>query len=110
MKSDPDAMVSVVLLPHERGGRLGPTPSTAYGCIMVIDGRNLDVRFRLDRTGPLQPGAAADVGVDFLCPELARLYLRVGSVFQLKETGIVGNGTVKTLSLSSERIKDQVGL
>jgi hypothetical protein len=57
MRNAPDALVTVHLLPSERGGRGGPTPDKAFGCIMTIDGVNLDASFRLDRLGALRPGS-----------------------------------------------------
>jgi len=94
IKIQPEALVQVRMLPSARGGRDGPTPANEYGCIMVIDGINLDVRLRVDRAGPLRPGETVDVEVNFLNPDLARRYLKVGKTFRLRETTVIGDGEI----------------
>jgi hypothetical protein len=103
MRNAPDALVTVHLLPSEQGGRRGPTPDKTYGCIMMIDGVNLDIRFRLDGVGPLQPGTTRDVGIDFLNPEAAKPHLRIGETFRLREASVIGNGTIKDIFIRQRR-------
>jgi len=103
MAKQPDALVTVHLLPSDQGGRLGPTPADSFGCIMSIDGVNLDVRFRLDGREPLRPGITRDVAVDFLNPEFAKRHVTMGEAFQLRESKVIGSGTVKQVLLHRQR-------
>ncbi len=89
INTEPDALVHVRMLSSQAGGRRGPTPAQAYGCLMAIDGVNLDVRLRVDRTGPLRPGESADVEVNFLNPALAKRHLTVGRPFRLREAAVI---------------------
>jgi hypothetical protein len=103
MRHSPDALVTVHLLPSEGGGRVGPTPDKAFGCIMTIDGVNLDVRFRLGHDGPLQPGSTRDVEIDFLDPDFATSHLRIGEEFKLREVSVIGSGTIKHIYMRQRR-------
>ena len=96
MKLEPDIVAMVELAPTEKGGREGPTPDRKFGCIMVVNGQNHDVRLRLDR--PFQPGSSRRVGVDFLCPDLALSHIRVGDAFVLREMRTIGTGVVELIS------------
>ena len=100
MKNSPDALVTVSLLPTERGGRQGPTPAAAFGCIMTIGGQNLDVGFRLEHVGPLRPGMIADLEVNFLDSEHAKNSITVGQEFSLREAKIIGHGTIKEIFIA----------
>lgn len=102
MRDAADALVTVHLLPSDRGGRRGPTPGKAFGCIMTIDGVNLDVRFRLDSKGPLRPGSTRDVEIDFLDPDFAQPHLRVGEEFELREAAVIGSGTIRHIFMRRE--------
>ena len=95
--SQPEALIQVRMLPSSLGGRRGPTPENEYGCLMAIDGVNLDVRFRVDRAGPLRPGETTEVEVNFLNPDLARRHLKVGGTFRLREAAVIGDGEIKQI-------------
>lgn len=97
IKTNPDALVLVRMLSSRAGGRRGPTPARSHGCLMAIDGVNLDVRLRLDRTGPLSPGDTAEVAVNFLDPAFARRHLKVGEPFRLRETTVIAEGVIKEI-------------
>jgi len=54
-----------------------PARQTVSGALPTLrqDARNLDVRFKLDRVGPLRPGKAAEVEIIFLDREFCKTSL-----------------------------------
>ena len=96
MRLEPDIIALVELTPSDQGGREGPTPDCKFGCIMVVNGQNHDVRMRLDR--PFAPGTSRRVGLDFLAPDLALAHVKVGDTFTLRESRLIGFGVVQLVS------------
>jgi hypothetical protein len=94
MRNAPDAIASIRLLATNEGGRRSPTPDDRLGCIMVIGGRNLDVRLDLSRTGSLKPGQSATVPMRFLDREFARCFVTLGATFKLRDGRIIGEGSI----------------
>ena len=92
---NPDAIADIHLLSSEAGGRAGATPPDWFGCILVLDDINLDVRMRLK--SPLCPGTSQRVELFFLSPHLAAERLRIGTSFNLRESGVIGSGSIAAL-------------
>src|SRR5947207_15897734 len=99
MRNTPDLIAKVSLLPTEQGGRLRPTPSDKFNCIMIVGDHNLDVRLHLDQIGSLRPGQEAFVPISFFDPEFAKAFVADGTVFKLREAKIIGDGVVKEVRL-----------
>ena len=95
MKPLPDIIATIELSPPGAGGRASPMPARWFGCVMVVNGRNHDIRLRLDQ--PLNAGESRRVGIDFLDPETALSHIRAGTTFGLWEGGIVGQGLVEAI-------------
>lgn len=93
MKALPDIIATIELAPLGAGGRASPMPARWFSCVMVVNGRNHDIRLRL--TQPLQAGEARRVGIDFLDPNTALAGIRIGTTFGIWEGGIVGQGAVE---------------
>ena len=68
-------------------------PARWFGCVMVVNGRNHDIRLRLAQ--PLGAGESRRVGIDVLDPGTALSHIRVGTTFGLWESGIIGQGLVE---------------
>lgn len=99
MKALPDIVANIELAPPSEDGRASPMPARWFGCVMVVDGRNHDVRLRLAQ--PLQAGESRRVGIDFLDPDTALAHIRIGTTFGLWEGRIVGQGAVEAVGLDS---------
>ena len=89
-----DIIAIVHLFPTDAGGRHGPTPGGKFNCLMVIGGKNFDVRLHLESTGPLSPGQTARVPISFLDREHAKKYCSVGKGFILREVNPIGDGVI----------------
>jgi len=98
MKALPDIVAVIELSPPGQGGRVSSMPARWFGCVMVVNGRNHDIRLRL--TQPLQPGESRPVGIDFLDPGTALAHIRIGTTFGLWEGRIVGQGTVEAIEVA----------
>ncbi len=99
MKQSPDIVATVELFTLGEGGRASPMPPRSFGCVMVVNGRNHDIRVRLEE--PLAPGGSRQVGIDFLNAASVLAYLKVGVTFGLWEAGIIGQGTVDAIDLGT---------
>ncbi len=97
MKALPDVVATTALAPPDAGGRASPMPARWFGCVMVVNGRNHDIRLRL--TQSLQAGASRRVGIDFLDPGTALSHARIGTTFGLWEGGIIGKGAVEVVEV-----------
>ncbi len=95
MKLLPDIVANIELAPPESGGRASPMPARWFGCVMIVNGRNHEVRLRLPQ--PLNAGEARQVGIDFLDPETALSHVWIGTTFGLWEGRIVGQGLVESV-------------
>ncbi len=95
MKPLPDIVATIGLVPPEAGGRASPMPARWFGCVMVVNGRNHDVRLRLAQA--LSAGESRRVGIDFLDPETSLSHIQIGTTFGLWEGGIVGQGLVEAV-------------
>ena len=95
MKPSPDIVATIELAPLEAGGRASPMPARWFGCVMVVNGRNHDIRLRLAQ--PLNAGETREVGIDFLDPETALSHVRVGTTFGLWEGGTIGQGFIEAV-------------
>lgn len=98
----PDIIATVRLYPTDAGGRKGPTPAEMFGCPFEFEGEKFDCRLLLKEVGSLAPGTTARVPVAFLCPELIKSRLKVGSRFTLWEMGTIGEGVVVKLMEGQE--------
>lgn len=98
MKALPDIIATIELASFGQGGRTSPMPARWFGCVMVVNGRNHDVRLRLKQ--PLQAGESRRVGIDFLDPGTALAHLRIGTTFGLWEGRIVGQGAVEATEVA----------
>jgi hypothetical protein len=92
-----EIIARVRLFLADAGGRGGPTPSDKFGCLMVIDEKNFDVRIHLEQIGSISPGQTAKVLVSFLDWECARKYCSVGKKFFLRELKTVGDGVIEEI-------------
>ena len=99
MKAFPDIVAMIELAPLSQGGRTSPMPPRWFGCVMVVNGRNHDVRLRL--TQPLPAGESRRVGIDFLDPVTAFSHIGIGTTFGLREGRIVGQGAVEVIEAAS---------
>ena len=90
-----DLAVTLSLFPTDKGGRLGPTPNVWFGCLMVIDGKNFDVRLDLREVGSISPGQTVNVPVSFLDWEFAKDYCTLGKKFFLREVHMIGEGLIE---------------
>jgi hypothetical protein len=97
MKGQPDIIVTVRFYTAEEGGRKGPTPPDLFGCPFEFEGKLFDCRLLLNEVGALAPGATAKVPVAFLCPELIKPRLKVGTRFTLWELGTIAEGVVEQI-------------
>lgn len=98
MKNRPaDIIAKVNLFSSDAGGRQGPTPPERFSCLMVIDGKNFDVRLHLEDSGPVAPGKTVRVPISFLDREYAREFCSVGKAFVLRETRPIGEGMIEEL-------------
>jgi hypothetical protein len=93
-----DVEASLTLLTKDSGGRLGPTAAGRFGCLMVVDGKNFDVRLHLDNVGSIAPGQTVRVPVSFLDWENAKGHCVLGKRFHLREIKTIGEGVIETLS------------
>jgi len=98
MKALPDIVAIIELAFLGQGGRVSPMPARWFGCVMVVNGRNHDVRLRLAQ--PLQPGESRRLGIDFLDPGTVLAHIRTGTTFGLWEGRIVGQGTVEVIEVA----------
>lgn len=89
-----DAVVEVVMLATEDGGRQGPTPSHQFGCIVQLDGDFFDCRLDLSSTGPLSPGQTATVPVSFLHREDLVPRLSIGTRCGLREAHVIASTVI----------------
>lgn len=89
-----DVRANVTFLSSGSGGRAGPTTPSRFGCLMQVGRRFFDVRLDLSEIGPISPGQSAFVPISFLDPDFAGQYCKVGATFKLKETRIIGSGTI----------------
>ncbi len=97
MKDQPDIIASVQFYPTEKGGRKGPTPPDIFRSPLEFEGEMFDCVLFLDESGPLAPGASATVPIKFLCPELIKPRLKVGSRFKLWEMRTIAEGVVEQI-------------
>lgn len=95
MTKSEDIVAAVRLYGTEQGGRQGPTPDSAWNCIMEIDGVNVDARLNLKELGPLSPGQSAVVPICFLDPATARDHCTIGAQFTLRELHTVAEGVIR---------------
>lgn len=95
MKPLPDIVATIELASPEAGGRVSPMPARWFGCVMVVNGRNHDIRLRLAQ--PLNTGETRQVGIDFLDPETALSHVQTGTTFALWEGGIIGQGLIESV-------------
>jgi hypothetical protein len=99
---EPDIIANVTLFPTAEGGREGPTPANWFGCPFVLPNGDLqDARMDLTEHGPLAPGETARLPIKFLNPEAALPKMKIGSVLQLRELGVIGKATVLEMRSSS---------
>lgn len=94
-----DIIATVSLFPTEVGGRQGPTPNDMYGCLMVIDNNNYDIKINLEDAGSIFPGQTVRVPVRFLDWERARESCSVGKRFILREVYTIGAGVIDEITL-----------
>ncbi len=99
MKPLSDIVATVELAPPEAGGRASPMPARWFGCVIVVNGRNHDIRLRLAQ--PLNAGESRRVGIDFLDPETALSHIQTGTTFGLWEGGIIGQGLIEAIQTES---------
>ena len=76
------------------GGRGGPTPERVFGCPLECAGELFDCRLDLSESGPISPGQAVRVPIQFLFPQLILPRLRAGCAISLWEGRIIAQGTV----------------
>jgi|SRR6516162_9755762 hypothetical protein len=92
-----DIVATVHFYSTDAGGRHGPTPEDKFNCLMVVDGKNLDVRLHLECIGHIIPGATIKVPLSFLDWENAKKYCFVGKKFLLKEIRVIGDGVIEEI-------------
>lgn len=97
-----DITATLNLFPTEAGGRLGPTPSDKFSCVMVIDEMNFDVRIYLDGIGSIYPSQTVRVPVRFLDWEHAEKLCSVGKRIFLREGRIIGDGVIDEITLKDD--------
>ena len=92
----PDAIVRVRFLTTVEGGPATPIPpGVMFGCPFVFEGEYFDCRLLLqDQTASISPGAAVEVALKFLWPELVKPRLRPGAPCSLWEGKIIAEGIV----------------
>jgi hypothetical protein len=96
--TEADIVARVSLLETSQGGRVGPTPSSYFGCLALLrTGEYRDCRLLLASVGSLSPGQAADVPIKFLDPEVMTR-LRPGDSFVLWESRAIGQAEVLAIS------------
>ena len=93
-KVQPEIVVEISLLPTAGGGRQRPISEGEYRGILGVGQENFSVRFFVPLAGGLAPGASGKFGVQFLVPESALPYFRVGTSFTVWEGKIIGEGKV----------------
>lgn len=71
-----------------------------YGCLMVIDNNNYDIRINLEGAGSIFPGQTVRVPVRFLDWERARESCSVGERFLLREVYTIGAGVIDEIIFS----------
>ena len=93
----PDIIASVRFYSTAEGGRTKPTAPDKFGCPFEFEGEKFDCRLLLEKSGALGPGAQASVPIIFLCPELIKPRLKVGSRFTLWEMRTIAEGIVEEI-------------
>ena len=91
---EPDIQAELELLSTASGGRQGPIIGQYFGCIFSCSSGMFDCRILLSDSTSLAPGDRATVPIKFLCPELVIPYLRMGSVFELRDGRVIARGRV----------------
>jgi|SRR5215470_4254810 len=90
----PEIVADIQFLSTADGGRKGPTPDHVFGCPLEYAGELFDCRLDLSGIGPISPGQAVTVPIQFVFPRLVLPRLRVGSAISLWEMGTIARGTV----------------
>jgi hypothetical protein len=89
-----DVVVEVTLKTTDEGGRKGPTLTNHFGCPVKYGDKYFDLFFDLTRTGSMVPGGTVRVPAQFMCPELVKKDLSVGSKLVLHEGREIGHAMV----------------
>jgi len=102
-----DIIAHVRFYPTAHGGRQGPTPKGAFGCLLELHGDCFDCRLLLTETGPLSPGQQADVPIKFLNFDLVKDQLVPGKKFFLRERQIIAEGEVAKILAAPVELRSQ---
>ena len=93
----PDAIISVRFLLENEGGRQSAITGHTYGCPLMIDDHGFDCRFVLDGSTTFELGKEYEIGIKFLCVDLALNELEEGSNVTLWEGRTIAKGVVKQI-------------
>lgn len=89
-----DIRATITLIPTDKGGRKGPTPSDELRPILMIDGTNWSISLNLEDTGSVAPGQTVTIPIYFFDLEGAREHLSVGKKFTIWEGITIANGVI----------------
>ncbi|MBA4019535.1 MAG: hypothetical protein C0483_20420 [Pirellula sp.] len=94
MRFKPDIIAEVQLLSTAEGGRQGPTPADAFGCLIKLDQQFFDLRIDLTDIGSLTPSMSRIVPIAFLSPDIVKPLIHVGSELTFWDGRTIGHGKV----------------
>ncbi len=97
----PDIIATVYFYPSTEGGRQGPTPSDELTSVLDFEGDCFDCRLLLHEVGPLWPGQEAVIGIKFLHWDLAKLKLKPGIRFYLREGKAIAEGAIEQVQVKA---------
>lgn len=86
-------VVRIKLLTTDRGGRDEPIPPGEYRGILNARGQHFSFRCEMPAAG-LALGDTVEMDFEFLFPDLALPFFKVGNEFNLWESGTIGYGRV----------------
>ena len=95
-------VVELRLHPSEPDGRSSPIFSGEYRGILGVGSEHFSTRWIVPAGGELTPGGRARTfGIEFLFPENALPYFKVGATFTVWEGKEIGSGRVLGISTSA---------
>lgn len=90
----PEIFACVSLLSSAQGGRAGPILHGEYRGVLQLPKEAFSFRTFIESDSGLAPGHSAEIGIQFLVPELALPLLSEGTEFSVWEGKLIGNGRV----------------
>lgn len=95
-----DLVATLRFRTEAEGGRTSELPTNHLNAILTIGERNFDVRLQLSGASIL-PGQTSVVSMNFLDPDGARRFVRVGQDVTLRDYRVIAEGKVESADFGS---------